>query len=326
MKVLVTGGNGFTGSHLVDRLLREGLDVRCLVRRTSNLRWLEGKPVELSKFGRLEDPDVVTKALVDVDMLFHVLGTLTAANRQAFDEVNVKPVRMFLDACAGKSGFRRFVLVGSHGAAGPNPDATPLVTEADACHPVSDYGRSKLAAEDLTHRYAGKVPWTIVRPSVMYGPRDVNLYKLFRCATRGFVPVFGSPDKRISLAHVRDVADGIYKAGFADNSVGKTYFLASEEPSTAKDVKAAMEHAAGRQVRSLRVPQLAVKTMMLYSDVMSLFGRHLLMNRDRLVTMTYGAWACDVRKAKDELGCRQTISLHDGFAETYRWYRDQGWL
>jgi nucleoside-diphosphate-sugar epimerase len=328
MKALVTGATGFIGSHLVDHLLADGHSVRCLVRRTSDRKWLAGKPLQLVECDRISDPGVLGKAVRDAELVFHVLGTLVAPNFDVFRQVNVEPVRLVLKACLEHGGVRRFVLVGSLGAAGPTRSPDGRLSEADTCRPVSAYGRSKLEAEEVTRQYQGRVPSTIVRLSAVYGPRDVNLLTIFKSAARrGRVPQIGRQPKTLSLAHVRDVVAGICLAATAAKGLNETYFLSSEESASYEDIRAALEGALGRKVQVRVVPDLIVKGMMLYADLLSkLFKKDVLLNRDRLSTLSYPRWVCDVSKARADLGYRQTVSLADGFRETYEWYRKEGWL
>jgi nucleoside-diphosphate-sugar epimerase len=327
MMVLVTGGTGFIGSHLVDRLLGEGHQVRCIVRRTSKRDWLAGKPVELVECHQIADPTLLREAVCGVDVVFHVLGTLVAPSLEAFRQVNVEPVRMLLDACQGRP-LQRFVLVGSLGAAGPTPSPTGCLSETDPCHPVSAYGRSKLEAEELTRRYQGKVPYTIVRLSAVYGPRDTSLLTLFRSASqRGFLPQIGPQPKTLSLGHVRDIVEGLYQAGTTATSLNETYFLSGEEIYSFDEIRATLQHVMGKPVRLRTIPGFVVWGMKLHADVLArVFGKHLLLNRDRLTTLSYPRWVCDVAKARCHFGYRQTVPLEGGFRETYEWYRDNGWL
>jgi nucleoside-diphosphate-sugar epimerase len=328
MKVLVTGGTGFIGSHLIDRLLEENHEVFCVVRRSSNRTWLTGKPLQLLECDRVCSPEFIRGAVRGVEIVIHGMGVLAASNLEAFREVNVRPVRLFLEACRNQGGVKRFVLLGSHGAAGPNPAGKERITETDPCHPVSAYGRSKLEAEDVTREYLGQVPWTILRLSAVYGPRDHSFRRIFRSAYhRGVVPQVGRQPKSLSLAHVRDIVAGITLASTSERSVNETYFLSTEQPCSFEDVRAGLESAMHRVVKLRVIPNLMVQGLMLWSDFLArVFGQNVLLNRDRLATLAYPRWVCDVSKAREQLGYRQTVSLNDGLRETFEWYRQTGWL
>jgi dihydroflavonol-4-reductase len=327
MRALVTGANGFIGSHLADTLLAKGWEVRCLVRRKSNRRWLLGKDMELLECDDVTAVDVARQAVRQVDVVFHVLGTLVASTLEQYRQVNVTPVRVFLNACESEGNLKRFVLVSSQGASGPNRGPNGRMSESDPCHPVSAYGRSKLEAEEVAGQYEGRVPITIVRPSAMYGPRDVNFLKLFRSAhRRGKLPQVGGQPKSLCLAHVHDIVEGTFLSAVCDSALNKTYFLASEEICTYQDVLAAMERAVAKPVRLAVVPDWAVRGMMWYADILRWFGKDILLNRDRLTTLSYPRWVCDVSRARADFGYRQSISLADGFCGTYQWYLKEGWL
>jgi nucleoside-diphosphate-sugar epimerase len=96
MKALVTGGTGFIGSHLVDELLKRGYEVRCIVRDTSNLRWLEGKNVEVVK-GSLFDVSFLKTVLKDVDYVYHIAGVTKGRNYQDYYRGNVETTKNLLE-------------------------------------------------------------------------------------------------------------------------------------------------------------------------------------------------------------------------------------
>nr|QEO74389.1 NAD-dependent epimerase/dehydratase [uncultured bacterium] len=220
------------------------------------------------------------------------------------------------------------MLVSSLGAAGPNEKANGLLSESDPCRPVSAYGRSKLKAEEIARTYTAQVPITIVRPSAVYGPRDTSILRQFQTAHRsGKILQVGPGPKSLSLAHVQDIANGIYQAGLSATSVNETYFLASEKPYSLEDIQVALEQCMGKRLRISRVPGIVVQGLMLYADVLSkCFGKDVLLNRDRLQTLSYPRWDCDISKAHRDFGYQPSHSLSDGLRETYDWYREQGWL
>jgi nucleoside-diphosphate-sugar epimerase len=141
------------------------------------------------------------------------------------------------------------------------------------------------------------------------------------------IPQVGRQPKSLSLGHVLDVVEGIYLAATAEKSLHETYFLSSEEVYSLDDIRAALEAAMNRKVRIRVIPNLIVKGMMLYSDFLSkVFRKEILLSRDRLATLSYPRWVCDVSRARADLGYRQTVPLDAGFRETYQWYQQQGWL
>ena len=146
-KVLVTGGNGFLGSHLVEALIRRGYRVRCLVRRTSDLRWIQGLRVEYVH-GNLADLTSLSRAVQGVDYVYHSAGVIKALKPETYYRVNRDGTRNLLQVCSdSRENFKKFIYVSSLAAVGPSPNGRPL-REESCPRPVSDYGRSKLEGEE----------------------------------------------------------------------------------------------------------------------------------------------------------------------------------
>lgn len=327
MRALVTGGTGFVGSHLVERLMERGYDVRCIVRATSNLQWLTDPRIELFFSGLLE-PDKLKAAMKDVDVVFHVAGSLIEKDWDGFYNANVKPVKLLLDASLkANANLKRFVLVSSTGAAGPSADGTPL-KETDSEHPVSGYGRSKLEGERVARAYFGVLPVTIVRPSAVFGPRDPNILRVFKNVRKGLTPLLGADEQYWNLIHARDLADGIILAGEKDISNGNTYFLASERPYSRTEVLDTVGDVVGKRSKRPVVPRKpALALAKVYARfVTKVLRRQTLLDEERIETVGQRFWSFDVSKAMDELGFRQQISLAAGMSETYAWYQAHGWL
>src|SRR5262245_45933935 len=203
--VLVTGGTGFVGSHLVDRLIEGGHRVRCLVRPSANLRYLKHPQIELV-YGGLDDSTDWDKALADVDLIYHVAGATFARRAQDYFTVNHKGTEaIFAPAIKHRDMIRRFVYISSLAAVGPGRDGRPVDEDATPA-PVTPYGRSKLLAEEAVRAASDLLPFTIVRPPAVYGPRDYGIFEFFKSIKRGVFPMIGRRDKRVSLVHARDLA------------------------------------------------------------------------------------------------------------------------
>ena len=252
MKALVTGGTGFIGSHLVDELLNRGYEVRCIVRDTSNLKWLNGKDVEIFK-GSLFDIDFLKKAVEDVDYVYHIAGVTKGKNYQDYYRGNVETTQNLLEACLENQKLKKFVLASSLAAVGPGDDAIP-VDETRQYNPITSYGKSKAEAEKVTLSFKDKLPITIVRPPSVYGPRDTYTFELFKYVKFGFLPVVLSDDQILSLVYVSDLVDGFILAGENEQATGEIYFISSEKIYTWKEIEEAVLKALDKKVFRIKIP------------------------------------------------------------------------
>jgi len=333
VKALVTGATGFVGSHVTERLCREGLQVVCLVRPTSRLDWLEGLGVEtcvadLSAQGEPgQDAEGLARALADVDYVFHVAGLTRARSLAAYMAVNAEGTRRLAEAAARSAGkLRRFVYVSSLAAAGPCPTPKPL-EETDEPKPRDGYGASKLAAERAVLAMADRLPASVVRPPGVYGPRDENFLGLFRGAQRWHrAPILGSATKQLSLVYVTDLVECLWRAATASVAVGQTYFAGSGTYTWA-DIVAALGGALGVPVRALRVPAFVARLAGELGELWwTLSRKPQILCRRKVRDALQDRWACSWAKAERELGYRPAVSLGEGMRRTAEWYAGQGWL
>src|ERR1041385_4347690 len=198
MLVLITGATGFIGSHLAEELHKKGYKLRCLVRKTSNLVWLEHLPVEYV-YGDLFDEEILKKSGKGVDYIYHVAGLTKAKTREEYFRGNhLATKNLFHAAREAKSNLKRFVLVSSLAAVGPSLNGSP-VDERTAYHPITAYGESKMEAEKECLNAAHSVPMTIARPPAVYGPRDKDVFEFFNTMNKGLQPMIGFNEDRKSV-------------------------------------------------------------------------------------------------------------------------------
>ena len=120
MKALVTGGTGFIGSHLTEALIRKGVQVRCLLRKTSDLKWLKGLPIEFVH-GDCNDKTSLEKAVRGVDWVFHLAGVTKAIKEETYFEVNGLGTENLIHACLENNPrLQKFIYISSQAAAGPS--------------------------------------------------------------------------------------------------------------------------------------------------------------------------------------------------------------
>jgi dihydroflavonol-4-reductase len=326
MRAAVTGATGFVGSHLVERLVAEGLDVVCLTRPTSDTVWIRDLPVEIRPVG-LDEPDAMAAAVEGTDYVFHVAGLTRARRAEDYLAVNAEATRRLLDATIRAGGATgRFVYVSSLAAAGPTPSAEPLV-ETDPPHPLPGYGASKLAGEREVLAAADRLPVTIVRPPAVYGTRDRNFLSLFRLARRWrFVPVLGKITNQLTFVHVTDLAEGTWLAAAAPAGRGQTYYLGSGT-HTMRDVADALAAAFGVRLRALRVPSLLARLAGEFGELKwTLTGRSQIISRRKVRDALQPRWTCSWDQAARDFDYRPRVDLAGGMREMAEWYVDQGLL
>jgi dihydroflavonol-4-reductase len=326
MKILVTGASGFVGSHIADRLLAAGHEVRALVRGNSSLKWLQDKRIELVT-GNMLDVESLRTAVEHVDAIVHVAGVTAAKTKEGFFEGNLLPTRNLLEAARRYNPtLSRFIFCSSQTAVGPSLDGQP-VTELTPPHPITTYGRSKRAAEEEVERAGKDFPVTILRLAAIYGPRDTAIFTFFQTVDKRLKPLIGMRDKWVNLAHVSDIADAVLLALEQDAAKNKTYFIGAERHYTWREVNDLTSEILNRRGLTLKLPHALVYSVAGLSEFLSIFrAKPSVLNWEKGRDMVQSHWTASVEKAKNELGYRQKLSLEDGVKDTIEWYRKQGWL
>jgi nucleoside-diphosphate-sugar epimerase len=322
MRALVTGATGFVGSHLVDALRRSSADVTALARSPAKAAMLAAQGVQVIS-GDLEDIGGLERAVRGQDVVYHVAGVVAAANEAEFLRANRDGTRNVLRAAEG-NGRPRFVFVSSLAACGPAPRGAPL-TGTELAHPVTAYGRSKLAAEQVVRD--SSVPWSIVRPPIVYGPRDREVLKVFRLARLGIAPVFGDGTQELSAVHAADLAMALVAVAASPVTVGRTYHACHPEVFTSAELGRAIGAAMGRSVTTVRVPAAVGRVLLSVTEAAArLSGKATILTTDKANEFFQPAWTGDPAPLTSDSGWKATQDLRNGLAGTYQWYREAGWL
>jgi 2-alkyl-3-oxoalkanoate reductase len=320
--VLVTGGTGFVGSHLIAALLRRGDRVRALARSPAKAQALGLGEVEWIP-GSLDDATALRQAGRDVTVIYHVAGLVAVRSEAEGMAVNRDGTGRLLEAA--REGGARFVLLSSLAAAGPSPPGRPL-TGSEPAAPVTAYGRSKLAGESLVRN--GPLPWVILRPPAVYGPRDREMFRLFRGIARfGVAPVFGAGTQQLSLVYGPDLAEAIAVAGSSTGAEGKILYPAHPEILTSTQLVRTIAAADGRTVRVVRIPVPLGRILLRATGTLAgLTGRATVLNPDKGNEFFAPAWTCDPGPLEAASGWRASHDLRSGAQTTFAWYRSAGWL
>ncbi|MCU0645731.1 MAG: NAD(P)-dependent oxidoreductase [bacterium] len=326
MKILITGGNGFIGSHLIEQLLAQHHQIVCFKRKTSNLHWIENLPAELVN-GDISDFGSLINNISGFDVVYHLGGILRAKIVEDYFKINVEGTRNLLEACRLRNpGLKRFVYISSQAAAGPGRDGSPR-TEDTPPNPVSNYGKSKLEAEQVVSGYSKYFPVTIIRPPAVYGPRDDDILQFFKYVKLGIKPVIGNPNKNVAVIYIYDLIRGILLATEHSEAENELFFMADRNAYTWKDVYDTISRVMNKKAIMISMPIPIVSAMAAINETITrLFNRAAMFNQDKTNEMKQRHWLVDCSKAEQKLGFTPQTTLEQGFKETYEWYRSQGWL
>lgn len=312
MTVLLTGATGFIGSHIAEALVQQGRQVRCLLRASSSPRYLPAGVEQ--RVAALDDDRGLVQALRSSDTVIHLAGVTRVRHALEYFRVNVTGTAALARA-AERSGVRRFILISSLAARGPDGISAP----------VSLYGASKLAAEQVLQGYSGAFEVVILRPAGVYGPRDQDFLPLFQLARRGF-SVASSSNSALQLLHAADLAQACLRA--LDSAVPQIPLpLASPEVIYQRMLAQFLERIVGRRVRQLILPPSVFELAGLSVESLSrLVGQAPRFDRRRARDIARYSYTCETNPAAQALGWSATLGLQDGLRQTYDWYLKAGWL
>jgi dihydroflavonol-4-reductase len=327
MKVLLTGANGFVGSHVLDRLLELHIPTAVLLRPQSDRAFIATQlPRVEIRNGSLDDSASLDAALEGITHIIHCAGATKALSREGFFAVNQLGTRHLLAAVNHRgTQIQRFLLVSSLAAAGPATKEHPK-HESDKPEPVSDYGLSKLAAEAEVLKDC-KAEWTIVRPPAVYGPRDREFLRLFKAVKSHVRPSFGGGQQPLSFVFAPDLANAIVAALMHPNAAREIFFAGAPEVVTAGELIQCV--AAEMKVWTLRLPLPNVVLWLAcqWAEFVTRLTRKAnVLSAQKWQELKAPGWVCDASKLKGEVGydCRTTLAA--GIVKTRAWYEANGWL
>ncbi len=319
MKALVTGATGFIGSHLCEELIRKGYEVACLSRNNSNIKWLESSGVKFLK-GDCTIPESLNCVIDEFDYIFHLAGLTKSTSKEAFFNVNTTGTENLLKKISNNSRLKRFIFISSLAAIGPGKDGVPI-NEKSFPSPVSDYGKSKLEAEKAVLKYKGKIPFTILRPPAIYGPRDKDMLVMFRMIKKGFF--FDLGKCYYSLLYVEDLIHGIILCAENEKAKDNIYFLSDNKSYTGEQIAMEISSALNVNAKPIKVPKFVMPFVAFISEKMN---RQSIINRYRIKDFQHDYWVCDSMKIKNEIGFNPKVGLKEGIKWTADWYRIHKWL
>jgi len=305
MQVLVTGGTGFIGSHLVEWLLKDGHEVFCLVRNPLKIKWLNGLPVKLI-VGNCCEPFNLPK----VEVIYHVAGVIKAKKPSFFYEVNFKGTmnlaKMILKQ---RLAVKYFVFVSTLAVCGNN---------------LSHYAKSKWLAERELLKLS--LPVVIFRPTAIYGPRDKEFLGWCRLIKYGIAPIF-NPSGILSFCYVEDLIQALGAVMKKNDLSGKIFHISDGKAYKWEEALMILSRILKKRPIYVKIPKEISLFLALIAEFLNVFSKEpIIFTRDKLKELFHKNWFCDIADVKDQLDYIPKYDLFSGMVKTINWYQKQGWL
>jgi nucleoside-diphosphate-sugar epimerase len=317
----MTGANGFVGSHIAEELIKNNHQIKCIVRESSNLTYLKNLNLTYLK-ADFNDENSLKECLKDIDVIVHCAGALRAKNKMEYFDVNVENTKKLCNAALLLNPKpKKFIFISSQAAMGPSKSEIPK-TLGEKENPVSDYGLSKLEAEKcIADLLLNKIPYTILRPASVYGPRDKDIFIFFNLVHKHLRPKT-LKKRKLQLVFVKDIAKAAASSIDNKKSDNKTFFLAHQKTYTWEEVAKTIAKAASKKTFILPLPDFAFHCAAWTAEIIAkITGKSAILNKQKITEMLQPYWIADNEPAKRDLELDFT-SLEKGSEITYNWYID----
>jgi dihydroflavonol-4-reductase len=331
VRLLVTGGTGFIGSHLAEEGRRRGAEVVVLgltdrPEERANAELLSGMGAEVLP-GSITDPKLCREAMKGATHVFHLAVAMREGGKsdEFFESINLDGTRHLLEA-ASVQRVQRFVYCSTIGIYGHR--APGITREESPLAPGNIYERTKVSAERLVREFAEKcnLPAVVLRPADVYGPRDQRLLKLFKGVSRGRFPLFGSGEGRRHMVYVDDVVSAFFQACDRDEALGEGLIIAGPRSCTLGELLDEITRATGSKRYGVRLP---LAPMLLLAGVVEDACAAVKIDPPiyrRRMDFFHSDSEFDTSRARRVLKWKPQVELRDGIRRTLEAYRRDGWL
>lgn len=328
-KVLITGASGFVGGFLIEEALERGLDVYAAIRKTSNKQYLTDPRI---KFVYINFEDI--EGLIGIlnvhkfDYFIHNAGITKTPSKELYFKVNAEYLKNIITAVvASEISLQKLTFISSLASYGPAEyTESGIVKESSTPHPVTNYGRSKLQAEKYLKNQSS-VPYVIIRPTAVYGPREKDLFTVYQLLNKGLDLSVGLEDQNLTFIYVRDLVRVILDSTLAHKK-NVAYFATDLAVHTSSSYSKAINKALGNKLAiKIKLPITVVKILGYAGEkIGGLFGNYPALNIEKVNELEANSWICDTAPLENDLNFKPKYTLEKGLKECIEWYKENNWL
>lgn len=327
-RVLITGANGFIGGFIVQEAINKDLDVYALLRKNSDKSSLQGLDVKILEVD-FTRPDELAAILVQYqfEYIIHNAGLTRSPDADELMRVNKGILVTLVNAIRTSSiRLKKLTYISSLAATGPADQvAGGMLTEQTIPNPVTHYGVSKLAAENYLKDQTD-IPYIIIRPTAVYGPKEKDLLNVFKMISKGIDIQPGILGQKLTFIYVKDLATLILLATLSEK-VNKAYFATDGHVYTSDAFSGFVKQYMNKWTIKIRMPLILIKGLAYISQKMAgLWDSYPIFNLEKVKEISAKNWNCDVSNLYHDLGFKAAYDLTTGIPETISWYKENKWL
>ena len=331
MKILITGASGFIGSFIVEEALKQGFETWAAVRKSSSKEYLQDERIHFIELNLSSKAQLIEQLRPhQFDYVVHAAGVTKCLNKADFRRINTEGTKNLVDALLHlQMPLKRFVFLSSLSVFGAIKEQLPYdeIREDDTPKPNTEYGRSKLEAEKYIDSIGSRLPYTILRPTGVYGPREKDYFMMAKSIKQHIDFAVGYQRQDITFVYVTDVVQAVFLA-LEKGETGRKYFLSDGQVYQSTTFSDLIHEELGRPWwLRITAPVWVLRVVTFFGEYIGhMTGKVTALNNDKYNILRQRNWRCDIEPARRELGFEPKIQLKEGVKTTIQWYKDHKWL
>jgi len=331
MKILITGASGFIGSFIVEEALKQGFETWAAVRKSSSKAYLQDERIHFIELNLSSKEQLIEQLRPhQFDYVVHAAGVTKCTDKRDFYRINTEGTKNLVEALLElQMPLKRFVFISSLSVFGAIREKQPYeeIRETDTPQPNTEYGRSKLAAEQFLETLHSTLPWVILRPTGVYGPREKDYFLMAQSIKQHTDFAVGFKRQDITFVYVSDVVQAVFLA-LEKGQAGRKYFLSDGEVYQSTTFSDLIHEELGRPwwIR-ITAPVWVLRVVTFFGEYIGrMTGKVTALNNDKFNILRQRNWRCDIEPARRELGYEPRVQLKEGVHRAISWYLENKWL
>jgi nucleoside-diphosphate-sugar epimerase len=331
MKILITGASGFIGSFIVEEALKQDFETWAAVRKSSSKEYLQDKRIHFIELNLSSKAQLIEQLQPhQFDYVVHAAGVTKCLNKADFHRINTEGTKNLVDALLDlQMPLKRFVFLSSLSVFGAIKERLPYdeIREDDTPQPNTEYGRSKLEAERYIDSIGSRLPYIILRPTGVYGPKEKDYFMMAKSIKQHIDFAVGYQRQDITFVYVTDVVQAVFLA-LEKGETGRKYFLSDGQVYQSTTFSDLIHEELGRPWwLRITAPVWVLRVVTFFGEYIGhMTGKVTALNNDKYNILRQRNWRCDIEPARRELGFEPKIQLKEGVKTTIQWYKDHKWL